>query len=301
MVRLITKYFWVLNLLFVGAAVWLLVNLCLAIFQDQLTVIPKTPPAAKGDAPAAGAEAKGKPYQEYAVIPDRNIFNPAEKGLKLLPLGARGKAEAGIAGEGPKAMAPGGYRLIGTVTGPRDSSSAILQDSAGKQMLYPLHGDLGGAKIVKISRREVVLKRDGGDEEILTLSDEKPKLSYTPATTPAAASDVVRKLAPNRFLVNREDVARAVGNVNQFMTQARVKPFLQAGRPSGFTIGEIQRGSLIEKAGIQNNDIIKKVNGRPINKPEEIFQAYSQLQRDGSIEIEIERNGRVEALRYEIR
>ncbi len=301
MVRLITKYFWVLNLLFVGAAVWLLVSLCLAIFQDQLTVIPKTAPAAKGPAPAAGVEAKGKPYQEYAVIPDRNIFNPSEKGLKLLPLGARGKAGSGIAGEGPKALAPGGYRLIGTVTGPGDSSSAILQDTSGKQFLYALYSDLGGAKIVKISRREVVLKRAGEEEEILSISDEKSKLSYTPATTPAGASDVVRKLAPNRFLVNREDVAKAVGNVNQFMTQARIKPFLQAGRPSGFTIGEIQPGSLIEKVGMQNNDIIKKVNGQPINKPEEIFQAYSQLQRDGSIEIEIERSGKVESLRYEIR
>ncbi len=52
---------------------------------------------------------------------------------------------------------------------------------------------------------------------------------------------------------------------------------------------------------VRNNDVIKKVNGQPINKPEEIFQAYSQLQRDGNIEIEIDRGGRAEVLRYEIR
>ncbi len=300
MTRLITKYFWVLNLLFVGAAVWLLVYLCLAVFQDQLTFMPKSAASAKrGASPAV--EAKSKDYKDYAVIPDRNIFNPGEKGLKLLPLGARGRAEAGIPGDGPKAMASGGYRLIGTITGPGDSSSAILQDGSGKQALYRIHSDLGGAKIVRISRREVVIHRDGGEDEVLSLAETKSKLSFTPATTSAAAGDVVKKLAPNRFVVNREDVTKAVGNVNQFMTQARIKPFLQAGRPSGFTIGEITPGSLIDKLGVRNNDVIKKVNGQPINKPEEIFQAYSQLQRDGNIEIEIDRSGRAEVLRYEIR
>jgi hypothetical protein len=32
-----------------------------------------------------------------------------------------------------------------------------------------------------------------------------------------------------------------------------------------------------------------------------VFQAYSQLQRDANIELEIERGGKREILRYEIR
>jgi type II secretory pathway component PulC len=38
-----------------------------------------------------------------------------------------------------------------------------------------------------------------------------------------------------------------------------------------------------------------------ITKPEEIMQAYAQLQRDANIEVEIERGGRSEILRYDIR
>jgi general secretion pathway protein C len=85
------------------------------------------------------------------------------------------------------------------------------------------------------------------------------------------------------------------------MTQARIKPNFVGGRPSGFSVSEIQGGSLMEKLGLQNNDVVRKVNGQTIDKPEDIFQAYSQLQRDSNIELEIERGGRREVLRYEIR
>jgi general secretion pathway protein C len=112
---------------------------------------------------------------------------------------------------------------------------------------------------------------------------------------------VVKKLSANRFLVNREDVSSSVGNINQFMTQARIKPNFVAGRPSGFSVSEIQGGSLMEKLGLQNNDVVKRVNGQAIDKPEDVFQAYSQLQRDANIELEIERGGKREILRYEIR
>jgi type II secretory pathway component PulC len=38
-----------------------------------------------------------------------------------------------------------------------------------------------------------------------------------------------------------------------------------------------------------------------VSRPEEVMQAYGQLQRDSNIEVEVERDGRSEILRYEIR
>jgi general secretion pathway protein C len=85
------------------------------------------------------------------------------------------------------------------------------------------------------------------------------------------------------------------------MTQARFRPHFVMGRPGGFSVSEIQPGSLMEKIGLQNNDVIKKVNGQLITNPEEVFKAYSQLQRDSNIEVEVERGNRSEVFRYEIR
>ena len=108
-------------------------------------------------------------------------------------------------------------------------------------------------------------------------------------------------MSANRYVVNREDVSAAVGDINQFMTQARLKPHFEMGKPVGYSVSEIIPGSLMEKLGLKNNDVVKKVNGMLISKPEEIMQAYAQLQRDANIEVEIERGGRSEILRYDIR
>jgi general secretion pathway protein C len=299
MVRLFTKHFWVINLLFIAAAAWLVAHLFAVVIQDRLSTFAM-PGSTKG-ALATPAE-KPAPYDQYAIIPERNIFNPAEKGLKLLPLEEKGTAAIGAkkSSEGAKTSSLGSYRLVGTVTGPGPHSWAILQEGTDrKQKIVPLHGDIDGGKIVQIFRNRILIRRQGKEEVLSVVKEEVPSRPAASATPPMG--EVVKKLSANRFLVNREDVTAAVGNVNQFMTQARIKPHFVAGRPSGFSVSEIQPGSLMEKLGLQNDDVIKKVNGQAITKPEEVFQAYSQLQRDSNIEVEIERGNRSEVFRYEIR
>jgi len=303
MVRLLTKHFWVITLLFIAGVAWLLAHVSGTVIRDRLTTYPR-PASAKSN--LSQAAEKAEPYDRYAPITDRNIFNPAEKGLKLLALVDKRPDgnEAAEASESGKTPLSGSYKLVGTIIGPQANSWAILQQGADrKQRIFRIHGDIDGGKIVQISRNRILIQRQG-KEEIISFTEEeaRPRPGGSPLRPPpAAAGEVVKKLSANRYVVNREDVSSAVGNINQFMTQARIKPNFVRGRPSGFTVSEIQGGSLMEKLGLQNNDVVRRVNGQAIDKPEDIFQAYSQLQRDSNIELEIERGGRREVLRYEIR
>ena len=301
MVRILAKHYWVVNLLFIAAAAWLAALLTLTFIQNQMTAPPK--PGQIKTASSLPAK-KVEPYDQYAIITERNIFNPQEKGLKLLPLNEK-KTGGPAAGsqEGGKAVSAGGYRLVGTITGPGKHAWAILQNPADRQQkIYRFQEEIDGGKIDKINRDHVRLNRQG-QEEVLSFTDEEVRSKPPPAASPPSSptGEIVKKLSPNRFLVNREDVTASVGNVNQFMTQARFKPNFVNGRPEGFSVSEIKPGSLMEKIGLRNNDVVKKVNGQVITKPEEVFQAYSQLLRDSNIEVEIERDNRVETFHYEIR
>jgi general secretion pathway protein C len=303
MVRLLTKHFWAINLLFIAGAAWLAAHVSGIVIRDRLTTYPM-PASAKST--LSMATERSEPYDRYAPIPERNIFNPSEKGLKLLPLADKkaGGNEAAEASEGGKTPLPGSYKLVGTIIGPEANSWAILQQGADrKQRILRIHGNIDGGEIVQISRNRILIRRQGKEEVISFYEEEaRPRPGGSPLPpSPPAAGEVVKKLSANRYVVNREDMSSSVGNINQFMTQARIKPNFVAGRPSGFSIAEIQGGSLMEKLGLQNNDVVRKVNGQAIDKPEDIFQAYSQLQRDSNIELEIERGGRREVLRYEIR
>jgi len=303
MVKVLTKHFWVINLLFIAAAAWLVAHLFVVVIQDRLTAYPR--PISTKVAQLVPSD-KPEPYEKYSAITERNIFNPGEKKLKLLPLDERRPGGIGVKEPSESAKSPlaGNYRLVGTIIGPGNYSWAIIQDGTSrKQQIYPIHANVDGGKIVQILRDGIVIQRDG-KEEVLSLLQEEVRPQPAPkasAPTKAPPSEVVRKLSPTHFLVNREDVTAAVGNINQFMTQARIKPHFVVGRPAGYSISEIQPGSLMDRLGLRNNDVIKKVNGQMITKPEEVFQAYTQLQRDGHIEVEIERGDRSEILRYEIR
>ena len=301
MVRMLNKHFWIIHLLFIAAAAWLVTYLFAVIIQDRLIISPQ--PSSARSASLSQIE-RPEPYDRYAPITEKNIFNPAEKGLKLLALDEK-KTTISSAREpsgSPGAATGGNYKLVGTITGPGAYSYAIIQDGADrKQKIYRIHENIDGGKIISISRDRVLIKRQG-EIEILSFIEKEKEIRPKAAATPAPPTgEVVKRLSASRFLINREDVSAFVGNINQFMTQARFKPHFVMGQPGGYSISEIVPGSLMEKIGLRNNDVVKKINGQMINRPEEVFQAYSQLLRDSSIEVEIERGGRSEVFRYEIR
>ncbi len=304
MMKVFSRHFWVVHLVFVVCVAWLASHLFILLIEDRIVNLPRANAARKSSPPVGSAP---EPYDRYSPVTERNIFNPGDRGQKLLPLVDRGSSVSagGFAG-GDKMSPPGNYFLVGTITGPGGNSWAILQEKGSrKQQIFRVHGNIDGGKIVRISRNQIQIERDG-KRETLRLSEERTgfqpagKLLPPPAPKPSTGEEV-KKLSANRFLVNREDVTAAVGNINQFMTQARLKPYFEKGKPAGYSVSEVVPGSLIEKLGLKNRDIIKKVNGMLVTRPEEVMQAYSQLQRDSNIEVEIERGGRTEVLRYEIR
>lgn len=299
MTKVLTRHFWIIHLLFILTASWLSARLVAIILQDRWTTLP--PPLTTQSAPNPTAQAI--PYEKYSLVVERNIFNPNEKGLKLLPLHEAKTTPAKAGSEISHRESLSAFRLVGTITGPGVYSYAIFQEgSSKKQRIFRLHEKIGEGEIINISRNQVVIKTKG-KLEILALTVQIEK-ETSPSARPISRSpkeDIVRRLSANHFLVNREDVMASVGDINRFMTQARFRPYFAMGRPAGYIISEIVPGSLFEKIGLRNNDIVKKVNGQMINQPEEVFQAYSQLLRDSQIEVEIERGGRTEIFKYEIR
>jgi type II secretion system protein C len=304
MIKFLTRNFWVVHVLFIACAAWLISCIFILFIEDRVLSLPRAN-ASKKSPPLAGITPE--PYEKYSPVTERNIFSPADRGQKLLSLEERKASIPGSrmtdAGQVPPT---GSYILAGTITGPGGYSWAILQEKGSrKQQIFRIHGNIDGGKIISVTRKQIQIEKDG-KRETLSLSEEdaRPQSSgkpLPPAPPSPAGKEEVKKLSANRFLVNREDVTAAVGDINRFMTQARLRPNFEMGKPAGYSVSEIVPGSLMEKLGLKNNDVIKKVNGMAVSRPEEVMQAYAQLQQDSNIELEIDRGGRTEILRYEIR
>ncbi len=234
---------------------------------------------------------KSKPFSYYEVISKRNLFRyTREKGKKPLP-----KKENAP----PPSPPVSELRLLlkGTVIGSPQNTYALIEDlDKKKDGLYRLQDKIKDAMIVKIQRERIFLSRAGKEEVLLIFQEKKKALkrrgkTTSPKRSRRRRSSPTSKANSSMKVLKKEDVMRGTSNIQRLMTQLRIKPHFSSGQPDGFLISHIQKGSLVERAGLENGDIIKGINGLKIDSPSQLLKAYRNLNDASLIEIEIEREG----------
>ena len=190
------------------------------------------------------------------------------------------------------------YVLIGTIEG-EHFSGAVLDSPANPQAFYRLNEKMpDGSRIIKVKRDSVSLKQADGSVTVLEMVDDTKIVMATPS---AGASTGVRQLSKDKWMLDQREVAASTENMNQILTQARALPYMEAGKTVGFRISEIVAGSIYEKIGLKNGDVIQKVNAQDVDDPGKFFQLYQGLKEEKNITIDLMRNGQRQTLNYEIR
>jgi general secretion pathway protein C len=92
-----------------------------------------------------------------------------------------------------------------------------------------------------------------------------------------------------------------LANPNQLLMQARVVPAFRHGAAQGFKLFSIRPGSLYERIGLQNGDVMQRINGLSLDSVEQGLYAFQKLRESPRIELEVERNGQPVRLTYSMR
>ena len=102
-----------------------------------------------------------------------------------------------------------------------------------------------------------------------------------------------RVYTQTRGVVRRAAVGEvARGGLPHILAELRVKPARERGRFIGFQLARVNPGSRAARAGFKAGDVIKRVNGEPIGRPDQMMHALSLLPFASEITIEFERSGR---------
>jgi type II secretion system protein C len=83
----------------------------------------------------------------------------------------------------------------------------------------------------------------------------------------------------------------AMKNMDQFLGSARVVPYYRGGQPYGFRVSDVAEGAQIYQLGVRSGDIIKSINGIPIRSPQDALNAYQELGKNTTVDLELERQG----------
>lgn len=189
-------------------------------------------------------------------------------------------------------------------------SRAVFQATAGGEIAVLGEGDqlLDQATVTSIYRNNVCVSRSGTCE-IFSLEQANKKVSATPRPTPVAEPSTsepslgegVRKLGSQEYEIERSEIDNVLSNLNQIARQARIVPSFKDGKSNGFKLFSIRPNSLYSKIGIQNGDIIQKINGYEMNSPDKALEIYTKLKDADSITVDLVRRGKPVTMSYSIR
>lgn len=198
--------------------------------------------------------------------------------LNNLPISSLNLILTGVVASGS-----GGYALI-SVDGQAQEPFAIGQTVTGGAVLQAVYPD------------RVVIQRNGVLESLLlegadNTQPNQPGTAYRPAGGP---TDLVQETGTNHYTVERDQLATQM-RTPEFLRQATVLP----SNGGGFVVRQIQPGSIYEKLGLRQNDIIKTVNGQPVNTAEDAIRLYQQMSTINAVNLEITRGGKAEYLYYQ--
>jgi general secretion pathway protein C len=117
----------------------------------------------------------------------------------------------------------------------------------------------------------------------------------------APAAPPMTPPSPGAVVLNRNELQDAMADMGSLLSQAQVRPFFNAGVPDGFIVTSIRPGSLYQKMGISNGDVIQEVNGRKIQTADDLTGLLTTLKSSNDISLVVKRGGNPKTMNLQFR
>ena len=290
---LFRKYFWAVHLLFLFLVMFFVARTANLFVESAIAPLPKAQAARVAIRPARVAPPPPLSLEKMSKL----------TGLALPPPDVAVKEPQSDLNAAPVRTSLR-VRLLGTLlSGLKEWSIASIQDvTTQKAGTYMITDKVQGATVLEIERARVIVLNNGHREFIDGTAGDGAAAVVAAAPTVVASPVAgapgtnvlgagIRAIDENNYEVPRAEIDKTLSNLNDVAMQARIVPAFKDGVAQGFKLFSIRPDSIYSKIGVQNGDVIKRINGFDLNSPEKALEIYSKLKEANHIEIEIERNG----------
>lgn len=245
--------------------------------------------------PSSSRSMGPRPVSSYSrAILERNIFDSTKLNVESGSEEVGGQTDLRV------------VLLATLVAEPEVYSSALIAEEGrdARALGYGL-GDwlLDEAEIIEIEQKQVKLRRKNGEIEYLAMEEEAPKRSSR-STAPPKDDDEEDGISKDgdKIIVERSVVDDAMNNIDSLASKIRVVPHKGPdGEIDGYRLSAIRRGSLFDKLGIKNGDVVHAVNGMALTSTDGAFSAYQTLQNESAFSFDVTRRNQRSTFEYEIR
>lgn len=289
------KWYSYILFVFVG---YCLADLGILMYRDKM--LPQSAPPAQ---PKRSTVDTAPGRVTYNSITSRNMF--AANGLIPDALVDENAADSQKTEAAPvPSQLP--LNLIGTLVHSNPDKSIAAIEVRGKQgvLSYSPGKEIQNmASIVRVERQKVIFRNLNTSRlEFIEMKKDGSKVSFKSGTTAAVAGKDVQQVGDNNFAIKRADLLKYTNDLSSILMQARAVPNREpgTGNINGFRILDMQPGSIYEQLGLQRMDVIKAVDGTPVDSPAKAMELYNALKNSPKVTLQIERNGKSENMTYNI-
>jgi general secretion pathway protein C len=319
------KYGWVANLVLLGAAAWLLAK---TVNTAVGAAIRPTPRAETGGGQVTA------PAAAFASLDVDKLYPLI--GQKPPPVVVAGSASeappppktCSDLQAAPVATSLRAQLVAGIVSEKPIRSVAVIADkSNGQTRSFGVGDEVQGARLLSVERirdeqdpsgrsfRVVAIVCHDGRKEFIGFDSggggpvavAAPNVGVAPVPPPASdpggaamAPDGVKKIADNKYDVKKSVLDSTLSNLNSVATQARIVPSFKNGVANGFKVFSIQPNSFYSAIGVENGDVIQKINGYEINSPDKALEIYQKLREARHVTVDLERGGQTIRKEYNV-
>lgn len=241
---------------------------------------------------------------QFSAISNRNLFSASG----IMPEAITLKIDPKKPAEDVPVLSALPLSLIGTLvhSDPSKSIAAIEVKSKSLSGSYAPGADIEGlAKLEKVERGIAYIRNANTSalEYIELKSANKVSFDASKPTAAAAPTSTdVKAVAPNRFQIKRSDLLKYTTDLSSVLMQARAVPYRDpsTGEIAGFRILDMQENSIFGQLGLARMDILKSVNGEPIDSIQKAMEMYNAMKNGNKFELMVERGGKNETKTYDI-
>jgi type II secretory pathway component PulC len=132
--------------------------------------------------------------------------------------------------------------------------------------------------------------------------DAPPADNAAPAATSAAATTSAPAAASGAHEIARGDLVKVLdASPGYFLQHVVTEPQLANGRFVGWRLVSFFPGDArFAGVDLQAGDVVTRINGKPIEAPDQFMAVWDALRKDGELVVDMQRNGAPRTLRWTI-
>ena len=163
-----------------------------------------------------------------------------------------------------------------------------------------------------VSAYDVTLTAKNGGVQLLQMNSDGPVSQTPPPRTVATNVQAQPRTQPEPeqtpgetdepsgeegAILTQRELRNILDNPAQFAGKGfRMKPVLNGGEIVGMRMNIRNTSHPLARLGIQDGDVVKSLNGTPLNGPEALSSIYRVLRNTSSLSFEVDRGGKSEKI-----